>query len=305
MIDYKSRFSEFSKPSFFSRIDTTHILDWHIGVDELGRMSIEFRSKFSARKVLGTKYIEVSQYKKTEYCTIRFSLCDKSLEDLFYKFCDDIVEKTRCVKDPSLGYNAIIDRFLLWKKLFVSAKDDILSEIEIMGLMGELIFLKDYLFPLYGYRKAIEGWSGQDHTKKDFSYDAKWYEIKSVSYGKDSVLISSLEQLDSGNFGELAVIFLERMSSLSMGETLNHLVIEMCDMIEPPEFKEKFLAKVESSGYTYNVAYEDYVYALKGIKRYAVDSSFPRLTSQNVPLGIAAVKYEISLFSIREKEIVS
>ena len=81
-MDYKSRFSEFNRPSFFSRVDADHILDWHIGIDEKGRMSIEYRSNFTARRVQGTKYIEVNQYKNDKYCTIRFSLCDKELNDL-------------------------------------------------------------------------------------------------------------------------------------------------------------------------------------------------------------------------------
>ena len=303
MIDYKSKFSEFSKPSFFSRIDTAHILNWHIGVDDFGRKSLEFRSKFTARKVVGTKYIEVSQYKKEEYCTIRFSLVDQSLEDLFYKFCDDIVEKTRGVKDSSLGYNAIIDRFLLWKRLFVSAKDDILSEKEIMGLMGELIFLKDFLFPLLGYRKAIEGWSGQDRTKKDFSFSTDWYEVKTVSCGKDTVLISSMEQLDSENSGVLAVVFLEKMSQSYKGITLNSLVCGIIDLIDNEGCCNSFLEKIEKSCYAYNVTYDSIVFQKKGIKRYQVDDSFPKITSSSVPVGIVAAEYQISISAIANKEI--
>ncbi|MCQ2091160.1 MAG: PD-(D/E)XK motif protein [Fibrobacter sp.] len=303
MMNYKSRFSEFSKPSFFSRVDADHVLNWHIGVDGLGRKSIEYRSKFTARKVVGTKYIEVSQYKKEEYCTIRFSLCNKELEDLFYKFCEDMVEKTRCVQDPLLGYNAIIERFTLWKKLFNQSQEGLLSEEKIMGLIGEIIFLRDYLFSLYGIEKSVVGWSGQDLTRKDFSYDEMWYEAKAVSYNRDSVSISSLEQLDSDVLGELAVVLLEKMSPSFAGVSLNNLVINVCDKIESVEAKELFLAKVESSGYAYNVAYDGYVYALKSIKRYSVNDEFPRMTPRTVPEGIVSAKYEISLPLLKKFEI--
>ena len=302
-MNYKEKFSEFIRPSFFSLVDTKHVLNWHIGVDELSRKSIEYRSNFTARKVTGTKYIAVNQYKNKDYCTSRFSLCDKSLDELFYKFCDDMVEKTRSLKDPLLGYNAIIDRFALWKKMFVQGKDSILSEERIMGLIGELVFLRDYLFKKFGIAEAIKGWSGQDLTRKDFSYDDEWYEAKAVAYNKDSVFISSLEQLDSATTGELAIVLLEKMSPSFGGTTLNQLIFDISDRIEDVETRELFWSKIELSGYVYNVAYDDYVYAIKSIKRYKVDNAFPHLTPNNVPYGVVSAKYEISFLAIKNKEL--
>ena len=303
-MDYKSRFSEFNRPSFFSRVDADHILDWHIGIDEIGRMSIEYRSNFTARRVQGTKYIEVNQYKNDKYCTIRFSLCDKELNDLFFKFCEDMVEKTRGLESASLGYNAVIDRFSLWKKMFFSPRNEILSEEKIMGLIGELLLLKNFLFEKYGVEKAIDGWSGQDCTRKDFSYEDKWYEAKAISFNKDTVSISSLEQLDSNIPGELAVVLLEKMSPSFMGITLNQLIWDVCEFIKAQDAKELFISKIESSGYVYNVAYDSYMFALKNIRRFNVDELFPRLIPSNVPSGVVSAKYEISLLAIKDKEII-
>lgn len=302
-MNYKSRFAEFLRPSFFSRVDTNHILDWHIGIDEYGRKSIEYRSNFTARRVQGTKYIDVSQYKNEKYSTIRFSLCDKALEDLFFKFCDDMVEKTRSVSDASLGYNAVIDRFSLWKKMFVTSKNDILSEEKIMGLIGEILFLRNYLFDKYGIGKAIDGWSGQDRTRKDFSYEDIWYEAKALSFNKNSICISSLEQLDSKQKGELVVVLLEKMSSSYSGITLNQLVLDTFDFIKNQDEKELFLSKVETSGYAYNAAYDSYVFALKNIRRFNVDESFPKLTPSHVPFGVISAQYEISILALKDKEI--
>lgn len=303
-MNYKSRFAEFFRPSFFSRVDPNHILNWHIGIDELGRKSIEYRSNFTARRVQGTKYIEVNQYKNEKYCTIRFSLCDKTLEDLFFKFCDDMVEKTRDVSNVTLGYNAIIERFALWKKLFVTSNNEILSEEKIMGLIGELLFLRIVLFDKYGIEKSIEGWSGQDHTRKDFSYEDKWYEAKAISFNKDTVSISSLEQLDSEIPGELAIILLEKMSPSYLGVTLNQLFLDIFETIQNQFEKDLFLSKIESSGYSYNVAYDSFVYTLKNIRRFIVDNSFPKLTPSTVPMGIVSAKYEISLLILKDKEII-
>ena len=99
-----------------------------------------------------------------------------------------------------------------------------------MGLIGELLFLKNILFEKYGIEKSIEGWSGQDRTRKDFSYEDKWYEAKAISFNKDTVAISSLEQLDSEISGELAIILLEKMSPSYLGVTLNQLFLDIFEV---------------------------------------------------------------------------
>lgn len=43
-----------------------------------------------------------------------------------------------------------------------------LSEIEIMGLIGELLFLKGVMIPDKGLDKALESWTGPEKTHKDF-----------------------------------------------------------------------------------------------------------------------------------------
>ncbi len=65
-----------------------------------------------------------------------------------------------------------------------SAPKKMLSESEIMGLMGELLFLRDFLFEKYGKGEALKSWSGQELTHKDFSYNNKWYEVKAIHSGK-------------------------------------------------------------------------------------------------------------------------
>ena len=142
MIDIKSLFEKFSNANFFSRVDNIHILELHVGLDEKGRKAIEFRGKFTPRKVSGTSAIKVNQYTKPDYTTIRFSLCDEEVSGLLYKFCEDLVEQTRDVKDRSAGYTAIVNRYFQWKKMFASSKGNLLTEPEIMGLIGEILYLK-------------------------------------------------------------------------------------------------------------------------------------------------------------------
>lgn len=303
MIDTKELFSKFESANYFSRVDNTHILELHVGLDEKGRKAIELRAQFNHRKVTGTAAIEVNQYKRPDYNTIRFSLCDEDISGLFYKFCDDLVEQTRGVKEKTEGYTAIISRFFQWKKMFVSSKNNLLTEPEIMGLIGEILLLRNHLAERIGLSESLTSWSGQELTHKDFSFDNTWMESKAVSRGSQTVKISSLEQLDSYVDGELAVHSLEKMSTAYNGITLNKLILETRNMFHSEDEQDTFMAKVALQGYEYNNYYDDFVYEISSFKRYSVNGDFPKLTHRDLPVAIHKAMYEISLVDIVDFEI--
>ena len=297
-MDIRSQFSAFSRPEYFSRIDDEHILDLHIGLDEKGRKSIELRSMFKPVKVTGTSAIDVTQYTKPEYNTIRFSLKDDDMSGLFYKFCDDIIEQTKDLKNEKDGYKAITTRFFQWKKMFVLSKNIFLTEPEIMGMIGEILFLRGPLADKIGLSEALKSWSGQELTHKDFSCSDKWYEVKTISRGNTTVRISSLEQLDSDKNGELIVYSLEKMSPAYNGISLNKLILETRQMFLSADDADTFLAKVAMQGYEYNNYYDEFVFEVSGLTRYKVTDQFPKLTHANVPKEITKANYDLALAEI-------
>lgn len=303
-MDIKAMFEKFTDANYFSRVDNTHILELHIGLDENQRKAIELRSNFTPRKVTGTSAIEVTQYKKPEYNTIRFSLCDEEISGLFYKFCDDLIEQTRDISDRAEGYQAIVNRYFQWKKMFVTSKGNLLTEPEIMGLIGEILYLKGPLANRINLYDALRSWSGQELTHKDFSFGNTWVEVKTVKSGGQTVKISSLEQLDSEFEGELAVYMLEKMSMTYSGVTLNKLVVQVRNMFGPGEERDRFMACVAMQGYEYHNAYDEYVYEISGFKRYRVSDGFPRLTVNDVNSAIKKASYEISLTELEPFKIL-
>jgi hypothetical protein len=302
-VNISERFDEFINANTYSRIDTQHILELHIGLDEKGRNSIELRSAFTPRKATGTSSIEVNQYRKEAYNTLRFSLCDSEMSGLFYMFCNDLIEQTRSIKDKSQGYQIILNRFFQWKKMFVSSNKDLLTEPEIMGLIGEILFLKGDLADRIGLQEALKSWSGQELTHKDFSYKNKWFEVKAISTGSQSVKISSLDQLDSENEGELVLYSLEKMSEAYNGLTLNKLILDTMKLFDSIEDKDTFMSKFSLLGYKYNSYYDEFVYEIVAVTRYLVNSDFPKLTSKNLPQAIKKAMYEIALSEIKNFKI--
>ena len=294
------RFTEFTRPGYFCRVDGIMIPELHIGLDDNGHQSIELREKFTLKKVPGTSAIEVTQFKKPEYNTIRFSLKDDDITGLFYKFCDDLIEQASAIKEKGSSYNIIVNRYFQWKKMFVNSRKQFLTEPEIMGLIGEITFLRGNLARQIGLSQALDSWSGQELTHKDFSFNNQWFEVKTITSGNQSVRISSIEQLESDYNGELVVFILEKMSENYNGITLNKIFDETCDLFDNVDERDRFRAKVCMQGYEYNSYYDSFVYEYKGMMRYLVDAGFPKLSHSSIPRAITKASYEISLNDIAE-----
>ena len=291
----KERFCNIEGLNIFSRINPSHVIDLYIGHDELGRYAIKFRGNFkpesSIKSVAG---IAVNQYKNEDFNTLQFSLMHNENKGLFFTFCEDIIDATKLIADNRNAYKTIIDRYYSWKKMFSTPKK-LLSESEIMGLIGELLFLRDYLFNKYGKEDALSSWSGQDLTHKDFSYNDIWYEVKAIHSGKDSVKISSLEQLQSINNGELVVFSLEKMSPSYDGIKINKLALEILNSLDLNVRKDLFLSAIMSQGFTFDESYDDFVFELVSMSRYQVNSDFPSLTRNDVNEAIIKAQYDLSL----------
>lgn len=291
----KERFQKIEGSNIFTRISPLHIIDLYVGLNEHGRYAIKYRGNFipepGIKSVAG---IEVKQYQNEDFNTLQFSLIYNDNKELFFTFCEDIIETTRFISDKRKAYKTILDRFYSWKKMFAVQKK-LLSESEIMGLIGELLFLRDFLFEKYGKGEALKSWSGQELTHKDFSYNDKWFEVKAIHSGKESVKISSLEQLQSTNEGELVVFSLEKMSASYDGIKINDLALNILNSLELDAQKDMFLGSILSQGFTFNESYDEFVFALISMTRYLVNSSFPSLTKDDVNEAIIKVQYDLSL----------
>lgn len=297
MNNLKNRFKEFFKNGYFTRIDDVHVLDLYLGLNEKGQYTLEYRGNFNIKEVKGSSAIGVSQGTTSSYSYLLIFLKDTDMFDTFCALLDDIIETTRSCPDNPSGYQVVINRLYSWKKMFSSKKKK-LDESAIMGLIGELTFLDNYMFSKYGKTKALEAWSGQELTHKDFSLENTWYEVKSIHSGKDSVKISSLEQLQSNNFGELVVIPLERMSPAFNGVTLSKLANKIMKELDSDEDLDKFISKLSEQGFGFDSETDEFVYQVLSIDRYAVNPDFPKIIRLEIPSAIVQAQYDISITSI-------
>ena len=224
-------------------------------------------------------------------------LKDTDMFDTFCALVEDIIETTRTCPDNPSGYLVVTNRLYSWKKMFSSKKKK-MDESAIMGLIGELYFLDNYMFPKYGKTDSLNSWSGQELTHKDFSLEDTWYEVKSIHSGKDSVKISSLEQLQSSNYGELVIIPMERMSPAFNGVTLSKLANKIMKEFDSDEDLDKFISKMSEQGFSFDSEIDEYVYQVISIDRYAVNTDFPKIIRVDIPPAIVQAQYDISITSV-------
>lgn len=283
--------------STYKRVSANHPLELYLGLNVEGLKTLRFNGNFKPQKVVGNQTLDIKQIVNSNGShSILFSFNSKENFSLFYSFCLDLISSTENSLQEK-GYVDLINRYNSWKKLFYSNKK-ILDENEILGLIGELYFLKNYAFERFGESEALKGWSGPEPTHKDFSFNEEWFEIKSINNSKTYINISSIEQLDSNNLGHLYVYSFEKMSPDFNGETLNLLVKDVIEELSLDNDRDYFIEKLKKVGYAYDDQYDNYVYNFKGLKRYIVNENFPRLKAENMPKGIVNVKYNILLSNI-------
>lgn len=284
----------------YKRIGQNRNLKLYIGRNEKGQYSFEFSGTFIPKYIPSSDVIIVEQFKKEEETVLRISLDKKELLECFCTFCQDLLDSTIAVIDDNTAYKSICSRYYSWRQLFKPNKS-CMSEFEIMGLIGELLFLKQYLFPYKDIDLSLDSWCGPEKTHKDFSFNDEWYEIKSISFGKESVKISSIEQLDSDIDGHLCVFTLEKMSPSFNGINLNKLVIEIMDLLENISQRELFIDKLKLYNFDFSQDYERNVYLMKDYSSYLIkDNNFPRISKKMLPNAITRVSYEIQLTEIEQ-----
>ena len=294
---YKTFREEFPSRHFIRFGDNRH-LSIYIGRDDDARYSFDFRGKYKPVRITSSDVIAVEQYKQGDLLTLRFSLENGDLLEYFCTFCQDLMDSVRVTSDDEAAYQTLRSRYYSWRQLF-RPDNARMTEAEIMGLIGELLFLKNYMIPERGIDVALESWMGPEKTHKDFSDQQDWFEIKTISFGKESVRISSVEQLDSDIDGTLVIYELEKMSPSFDGIKLNQLANNIIASLQSASQREVFIDKLQLFGFDFSNEYDNLVFALRGEHKYKVDTNnFPRIHRDMLPDAIARVQYDLMLTEI-------
>jgi len=301
--DVYKTFREDFPSRHFIRFGENRHLSLFIGRDDDARYSFDFRGKYKPVRISSSDVIAVEQYQDGDSMTLRFSLENCELLEYFCTFCQDLLDSVRVTNDDETAYHTLRSRYYSWRQLF-RPDNARLTESEIMGLIGELLFLKDKMVPQRGIDVALDSWMGPEKTHKDFSDQQDWFEVKTITFGKESVRISSIEQLDSDKEGTLVIYELEKMSPSYDGIKLNQLVNNIIALLKNTHQRETFMAKLQLYGFDFSNENDNLVFAVRSQHSYRVDvNAFPRIHRALLPDAITRVQYELLITEIETFKI--
>jgi predicted RNA-binding protein YlxR (DUF448 family) len=213
--------------------------------------------------------------------------------EIFLILCNDLINVMK-EHDEDIIVN-VMKRLERWQKLLRKSTFKIMSKEEQMGLYSELIVLRNYIIPAYGFSAGIHGWVGALGDKQDFLLENLTIEVKSFRMTSgNSVWISSKEQLNSEK--KPLYLFACALNEAGRGETITELVKSIAEQIENESLSAEFIKKVEEYGFFPDVSQESLSkFLLEQVNGYEVRDGFPKIALDNVSPLISNMKYSIEL----------
>lgn len=288
----------------FLQVDVRHPLEWYIGFQSIKQKTLLLVSDIEIGDVISSKSMAVSRRRRESdnRWTLSFELLRDEQESVFAILCSDIVAHSQSASNKKEALTLVISRYKQWSKLLESQKSGLMDEHSRKELIGELLFLSNRLDVSDSALTTMQGWVGADGADQDFVYAESWFEVKSVGASATSVTISSLEQLDCNDYGELVIKHIDKAAPDKNGAfSLNDVVSQVCNQLGgDSEALEIFHSKLAAYGYINLQAYSEQKYYCSGTENYIVNETFPRITKKAIPSQIVSLHYELNLPSIQK-----
>lgn len=283
------------------RVDPAHPVDFFIGYDETCAMQLLLLADEqpdlppSSQQVL----VRANPRKDGKYA-VCFSLVNQSLKETFISLCWDIVASTYGAETQKAGIEAAVNRFGKWLILMAKGRDSKLSDAVVRGMVGELAVLRDICIPKYGSPHSITGWIGPLHADRDFEYEDDWLEVKSASLSRETVSISSFDQLDIDRPGTLVLARIEKTAdSDEEAISLKSMVQDIEELLgEDQDALSTFKVRLVLNGYDESDERADELFHLYGYEKYCVYDDFPRIRKSKLTNEINNGEYTLSIAAL-------
>ena len=230
-----------------------------------------------------SKSLESNKYKQV------FVLKKSQEQDItvFNKICLDLLSYARNYSSIStLKYFTVLkSRLNIWIHFLKS------SEGKYLGIKIKPFCPNENVW--------INCWKGPEKHCHDFITGKGAFEIKALLKGEPVVSISNIEQLDDTQVGKLFLTVFELSECDEINLTLNKAVDDIITSINSEETLEKFLTKLELSGYTIT-DHTNYTtsFSLTRIHCFEVSGNFPKLVRSNVNTEIVNLKYTLDISNL-------
>lgn len=196
------------------------------------------------------------------------------------------------------GLITAVDELHRWQEMLRSRSDRKLSKPERIGLVGELLFLRDVLAKRLNWQAAVTCWNGPGGHEQDFVVGENIFEVKTQVVTADRrIMISSEDQLDPVQ-GRI-LLCNQGLAPVIAGApgacTLNSLIeiIRAHASIAGSGTAERLDIALLEAGYEERAEYDEEGWILVDRTWYEVRDDFPRIERSDLRGGVEQVRYSI------------
>lgn len=244
-------------------------------------------------------------YKSKKFLLIL--LLNKQHKDIFSTLCEDLIFGVSEVSTEQNLVEKLLERLAKWQSLFEKVGKQGLSDEAQRGLYGEIYFLRFFLTNNSDKNYCIKSWLGPEKSIQDFQYSNWAVEVK-TTHGNNhqKIHITSERQLDDSVIDKIFLFHLSLDVRVGNGESLNILVDEVSKILNDSTMAlNLFKLKLLESGYydIHKPLYDDRGYSIRQENLYRVSGNFPRITENQIPIGVGDVRYSIVLSESEEWRI--
>ena len=151
----------------FLLLDSNHPIEFNIGYEALNQKTLLLMDSGEIHNIPSSKSIVASNYQFPDgKWVLTFRLVQNDNEDVFLRFCWDIIESSRTYTGNKIEF--VLQRYTKWLRLMEHVRLDILSNSMQKGLLGELLYLKE-LICILGDLKAVNSWCWRSRSVTAFN----------------------------------------------------------------------------------------------------------------------------------------
>jgi len=284
------------------RADALHPFDFFWGKDSRNHYLFVYQSPDGLEiphKLPSLQGIDMQVY-GPESSRLVITLREQSEWELFHALCTDLLQATRNLKGRESVVAVLVRRLTRWQTFLSRGRPGLLSEAQIKGLIGELLFLRDRLAPRYGIEDAVNFWKGPEDAPQDFNVGLAAVEVKCQSGATSpKIRITTADQL-CPQLPEM-YLFVVTLGTASEGDDTALYLPELIGTVreqilrEAPDSFERFGDLLHKIGYVDMEEYLEYRYLLAEERLFKLEEGFPRICPDVVPEGVDRVSYDILL----------
>lgn len=285
--------------------DIDHPFEFYWARDGAGAFAFRFKGRFEFERIErdapAVAGIRISGSRFGGFCYLDLVLERSENAELFYALCRSLMQATAKLDSDrdEAALDSILTHIRRWQDLLRAAAGEGLSIEAQLGLFGELLALRDILFPNMTPLDAVSCWTGPHPDEQDFGYGTGLLEVKSARSTRDREFsVSSLEQLDTSS-GTVTLLFQtfgifedDPPNGMSLNQMVDSITALLAgDALADTEFK----VKLQLSGYVRHARYDRTHFLPASRRFFAVEGDFPRIEPAGTRAGITKVRYSVEL----------